>query len=129
VSICFGPHFQDGGSFRCVLPPAARDNPDDYELSLANGNGVAILLALCLLPEPMGGPIAIDAFAGLVTAALRRHLGRRSPELAPSAQAEEGRATIIFLGRREGYIEERLGDLARLVHRCRAIGATHIRWS
>jgi hypothetical protein len=129
VSICFGPHFQDGGSFRCVLSPAARDNPDEYELSLANGNGVAILLALGLPPEPMGGPVAIDAFAGLVTAALRRHLGHRSPEIPTHADTGARRATIVHLGRREGYVEERLGDLARLVHRCRAIGATHIGWS
>ncbi|MBN8905251.1 MAG: hypothetical protein J0H99_01205 [Rhodospirillales bacterium] len=129
VSICFGPHFQDAGSDRCVLQPAARDSLDDYELSLANGNGVAILLALGLPPEPMGGPIAIDAFAGRVTAALRRHLGHRSPEIPAHADMGAGRATIVHLGRREGYVEERLGDLARLVQRCRAIGATHIRWS
>ena len=129
VSICFGPQFQDAGSDRFVLPPAVRDSLHDYELSLANGNGIAILLALGLPPEPMGGPIAIDAFAGLVTAALRRHLGHRSPEILPHAETGAVRATIIHLGRREGYVEERLGDLARLVQRCRAIGATHIRWS
>jgi len=147
VSICFGPHFHEAGSDRCVLPPPARDSLDDYELSLANGNGVAILLALGLPPEPMGGPIAIDAFAGLVTAALRRHLGHlrgdnqdgfpsrssryshRSPEVRSHADAGAGRATIVHLGRREGYVEERLGDLARLVQRCRVIGATLIRWS
>jgi hypothetical protein len=129
VSICFGPHFHDAGSDRLVLPPADRDSLDDYELSLANGNGVTILLALGLPPEPMGGPIAIDAFAGLVTAALRRHLGHRSPEIPTHADTGARRATIVHLGRREGYVEERLGDLARLVHRCRAIGATHIGWS
>ncbi len=36
---------------------------------------------------------------------------------------------IVFLGRREGYIEERLGDLARLIQHSRVAGATHIGWS
>jgi len=88
-----------------------------------------IQLALGLSPEPDGGPFPLGSFAGLVTAALRRHLGQRSPERAPCAETGEGRATIVFLGWRKGYIEERLGDLARLIQRGRAAGATHIGWS
>jgi hypothetical protein len=37
--------------------------------------------------------------------------------------------TMIFLGCREGYTEERLGDLAKLIQRNRAAGAMHFSWS
>ncbi len=36
--------------------------------------------------------------------------------------------TVVHVGRDEGYIEKRLGDLAALIQRSRAIGATHIGW-
>jgi hypothetical protein len=35
---------------------------------------------------------------------------------------------VVHCGRREGYIEERLGDLAALVQRSLAAEATHLGW-
>lgn len=129
MSISFTPCIRDAMCNVGITPAVARHNPDAFELSLSNANGCDILLALWLSPDSHGGPCPLDTFAGLVTAALRRHLGHRSPELAPNEQAGEGRATVVFLGRREGYIEERLGDLARLIQRSRGAGAAHIGWS
>jgi len=63
-----------------------------------------------------------------VTAALRRHLGQRSPEVAPAGHAEPGKMKMIHLGCGEGYIGRRLGDLTGLVQRSRLAGATHIGW-
>ncbi|MGH7152976.1 MAG: hypothetical protein ACREF3_03530 [Acetobacteraceae bacterium] len=40
-----------------------------------------------------------------------------------------GRITVVHCGRREGYVEQRLGDLAILIQRGRAAGATHVGWS
>jgi hypothetical protein len=94
---------------------------------VSNGNAVALLLALGLSPEP-DGIFSLEAFSGLVTAALRRHLGQRSPDVAPAEHAEPGKMTMIHLGRTEGYVERRLGNLACLVQRSRAVGATHIGW-
>ena len=128
MSICFTPLVRDAATDAWLLPPAVHDDPDSYELSLSNANGAEVLPALGIAPDTVGDPYPIGAFAALVTAALRRHLGRRSPELAPTEDAEPGRATFVFLGRREGYIEERLGDLARFVQRSRAAGATHLSW-
>jgi len=127
MSISFMPCVDDPASntWRAL---SGRTDPDGFELNVSDANGVDLLLALGLPPEPVGSPRPIDAFAGLVTAALRRHLGRRSPERQPVTEPGDGRATFIPCGRREGYIEDRLGDLARLIQRSRAAGATHFGW-
>ena len=129
MSMSFSPYVYDNARNIWIALQNTGGEADGLELSLSNGNGCDILLALGLAPDPHGEPYPIDIFAGLVTAALRRHLGQRSPGLPARVDVEKGRATIVFLGRREGYIEDRLGDLARLVQRSRAAGATHIGWS
>jgi hypothetical protein len=127
MSVSFLAYVRDDARDLWVMPALARDNADTFEVSVSNGNAVELLLALGLSPEP-DGIFTLDAFSGLVTAALRRHLGQRSPEIAPAEYAEPGKMTMIHLGRSEGYIERRLGDLACLVQRSRLAGATHIGW-
>jgi len=127
MSVSFLAYVRDDARDLWVMPALARDNADTFEVSVSNGNAVELLLALGLSPEP-DGIFTLDAFSGLVTAALRRHLGQRSPEIAPAEYAELGKMTIIHLGRSEGYIERRLGDLAGLVQCSRLAGATHIGW-
>jgi len=127
MSITFMPMIHDRATDEWHMLDAAGADPDRFEVNVGNANGYDLLLALGLAPEP-GGELALDAFAGLVTAGLRRHLGRRSPELAEATNAGPGRMTMIFCGRREGYIEERLGDLAGVVQRGREAGATQISW-
>ena len=127
MSVSFLPYVRDHVRDLWVIPSLARDDGDGFEVSVSNRNAVELLLALGLSPEP-DGIFTLDAFSGLVTAALRRHLGQRSPEVAPAEHAEPGKMTMIHLGRSEGYIERRLGDLAGLVQRSRRAGATHIGW-
>lgn len=127
MGICFTPYGYDAARNLYTPLPAAHENSEDFALDVCNANGNDILYALDVDPI-LDGAMPIDTFANLVTAALRRHLGRRSPELAPAEVRGADKATLVFCGRREGYIEERLGDLARLVQRSRAIGATHIGW-
>jgi hypothetical protein len=127
TSISFLPYVRDDARDLWVIPAFARADGDAFEMSVSNGNAVGLLLALGLSPEP-DGIFTLDAFSGLVTAALRRHLGQRSPEIAPAEHAEPGKMTMIHLGRSEGYIERRLGDLAGLLQRSRLAGATHIGW-
>jgi hypothetical protein len=127
MSISFLPYVRDDARDQWVIPALARADGDAFEMSVSNGNAVELLLALGLSPEP-DGIFTLDAFSGLVTAALRRHLDQRSPEIAPAEHAEPGKMTMIHLGRSEGYIERRLGDLAGLVQRSRLAGATHIGW-
>ncbi len=102
-------------------------NAGEDEISLSNANGVDVLLAIGLEPEP-AGIVPLSAFAGLITAALRRHLGRRSPAIEPTSDGAPGRLTLIECGRREGYIEAQLGRLARLSQTGVVLGATHISW-
>ena len=128
MTVNFTPYVHDTAHDVWIIPQTTREIGDDFELSVSNANGADLLLALGITPEPNGGLLAIEAFAGLVTAALRRRLGRRSPERAPTLDAEPSKMPLIYLGRREGYIEERLGDLARLVQHSRTAGATHIAW-
>ena len=129
MSVSFLPYVRDDVRDLWVIPSLARDDGDGdgFEVSVSNGNAVELLLALGLSPEP-DGIFTLDAFSGLVTAALRRHLGQRSPEIAPAEYAELGKMTMIHLGSSEGYVERRLGDLAGLVQRSRLAGATHIGW-
>jgi hypothetical protein len=127
MSVSFLPYVRDDVRDLWVIQSLARDDGDGFEVSVSNRNAVELLLALGLSPEP-DGIFTLDAFSGLVTAALRRHLGQRSPEVAPAEHAEPGKMTMIHLGRSEGYIERRLGDLACLVQRSRLAGATHIGW-
>jgi hypothetical protein len=128
VSICFLPYVHDQVHDIWTAPRAARDDPDSFELSVSNANGTELLCALGFAPEPGGGPVPIDHFAGLVTAAARRHLGHRSPALATVEAVHKGRLTVVFIGRPEGYIERPLGDLMTLIQRSRAAGATHFGW-
>ncbi|HMD61048.1 MAG TPA: hypothetical protein VKG78_06435 [Opitutaceae bacterium] len=124
--ISFHPYLFDADRGLHVIPPEARRN-EDFELNVCNSNGIELLLALGLQPEP-DGLLEIATFTNLVTCALRRHLGRRSPALEPVEDAAPGRMTVVFGERSEGYVERRLGDLARLLQQSRMIGATHFGW-
>ncbi len=93
-----------------------------------NANAIDLLLTLGLEPASYGDVIAIDVFSNLVTAALRRHLDKRSRGLSTVEEREPGRMTIIHIGRDEGYIERKLGALMKAIQRGREIGATHFSW-
>jgi hypothetical protein len=127
MSICFMPYVHDSVRNLWTLPPAAHADPDAFQLSVSNANGADLLLAMGLAPEP-DGLTPIDTFGGLVSATLRRHLNHRSAELPVWEDDEPGKMTLIYLGRPEGYIEQRLGELMRLVQSGRAAGATHFGW-
>ena len=129
MSICFLPYVHDHVRDIWMVLPAARADRDSFELSVSNANGADLLCTLGLAPEPSGGPVPIEHFAGLVTAAARRHLDHRSPALATVEDVQKGRLTVVLLGRSEGYIERRLGDLMTLIQRSRAVGATHFGWA
>jgi hypothetical protein len=126
MSVDFFPYVFDPGRGTWGLP--ARFATQVLELNLSNANAADLLNALGLPSDQNAEPMPIEAFSGLVTAALRRHLGKRSPELPPITDTALDRITLVDCGRSEGYIERRLGDLAMLVHQGRAIGATHIGW-
>ena len=128
MSICFLPYVHDQIRDIWIVPRAMSDDPESFELSVSNANGADLLCTLGLAPEPGGGPVPIEQFAGLVTEAARRHLDHRSPALATVEDVQKGRVTVVFVGRPEGYIERRLGDLMTLIQRSRAAGATHFGW-
>ena len=128
MSICFLPYVHDRVRDIWMVPGAVRDDPGSFELSVSNANGADLLCTLGLAPEPGGGPVPIEHFAGLVTEAGRRHLDHRSPALATVEDVQKGRLTVVFVGRSDGYIERRLGDLTTLIQRSRAAGATHFGW-
>ena len=120
-------HIQDRDVW--ALPHIGRPDQEDFEVDVCNANAVDLLLTLGLEPASYGDVIAIDVFSNLVTAALRRHLDKRSPELSTVEEREPGRMTIIHIGRNEGYIERKLGALMKAIQRGREIGATHFSWS
>ena len=128
MTVCFTPYVHDAGNDSFALPHSGHKHQEDFELDVSNANAVDLLLALGLNPSPNGGVMPIDSFANLVTAAMRRHLGSRSPELPAVEDAQPGRMTMIYLGRDEGYIERKLSALAKAIQRSRTIGATHFGW-
>jgi hypothetical protein len=128
MSISFHPYVYDAATGFWKFPPAARQIPDSWEVNVSNANGAELLLAIGLNPDVDHHPMPIDRFSALITAALRRHLGHRSPELQATVHDNPGSMTIVHCGRREGYIEARLSDLATLAQRSRTLGATHIGW-
>ena len=128
MSICFLPYVHDQIHDIWMVPSAVRDDPVCFELLVSNANAADLLCTLGLAPEPGGGPVPIEHFAGLVTATARRNLDHRSPALATVEDAHNGRLTVVLVGRPEGYIERRLGDLMSLIQRSRAAGATHFGW-
>ena len=109
----------------CML--ASRDD-ETFIVNLSNANAADVLAALGLSADDENNPMPIDTFLNLTTAALRRHLDNRSPERELIVDVVPGKMTIIHCTRREGYVVERLGDLAKLIQRSRAAGATYIGW-
>ena len=128
MSVCFAPYVRDADRDTWALPHIGRPDQEEFEVDVCNANAVDLLLTLGLEPASYGDVIAIDVFANLVTAALRRHLGKRSPELPTVQDRELGRMTTIHIGRNEGYIERKLGALMKAIQRGREIGATHFSW-
>jgi len=128
MSIDFCPYVYDSSRDLWTYPDAARANPEAYEMNVSNENAAELLRDLGLDPTPDGGPIPIAEFERWVTAATSRHLDTRSAPLEPFTDAAEGYMTVFFLGRRGGYLEEKLGKLARLIQKSRAAGATHFGW-
>ena len=129
MSVCFLPFIYDTARGAWTLPGRASQDTDAFTLSLANANAADLLNALGIAPEPAPEPLPIGLMSALVTRALRRRLDKRSVAIAPVIDAQPGTMTLIRCGRRAGYVEERLGDLARLIQRSCAIGATHPGWN
>lgn len=109
----------------CML---ASPEDETFIVNLSNANAADVLAALGLSAADENNPMPIDAFSNLTTAALRRHLDNRSPERELIVDPVPGKMTIIHCSRREGYVEERLGDLAKLIQRSRTAGSSHIGW-
>jgi hypothetical protein len=83
MPVSFQPYIFDSDRAGFIIPAVARGN-DYFALCVSNANACDVLHALGLRCEP-DGILAFEAFSGLVTASLRRHLGHRSPAL-PAAQ-------------------------------------------
>jgi hypothetical protein len=126
MTVCFTPYVRGASFGAWVLPHIGRPDQEEFEVDVCNANAVDLLLALGLEPTSYGDVVAIDVFSNLVTAAMRRHLGKRSPELPTIEDSEPGQLAIVHIGRVEGYIERRLGDLARAIQLSRTISVRRI---
>lgn len=132
MTVTFTPYSSPGpdGHF-WKWPEACQRDPERFTLELNNRNAADVLARLGYSGETwIDEPLQINEFARLVTRALRRSLGQRSPAILAHELPPIGAgATFIEGGREEGYIERRLYDLAMLVARAREVGATHIGWA
>ena len=47
MSISFQPYVHDAATDMCLIPYAARQDPDAFEINVSNANGSDLLLAIC----------------------------------------------------------------------------------
>ena len=125
MNVCFSPYTYDAARGAWTIASLVNQDPDAFALCLANANAAHLLDAMGIMPEPL----PIELISVLVTRTLRSRLGKRSPNIPSVIDTQPGTMTLIRCGRRDGYLEERLRDLARLIQHCRTIGATHLRWN
>ena len=126
MTVNFNAYVRDTAANLWRFPRVANADPVE-SLGVSNTNAADLLAALGLA-DPHAEPVPLDVFSNLVTTALRRHLGKRSPAYASVEDIQPGRMSITYCGRSEGYIERRLSELAVMTQEARAIGATHIGW-
>jgi hypothetical protein len=99
-------------------------------LNMANGNAIAVLEALGLLGEvtdtPFGpvpdacGSLDAESFLGRVLAAEVMSVG--DPGTETETLAEEGCATMVMVGRPEGYVDTKLSALREIATWAQARG-------
>ena len=97
-------------------------------INVCNANAADILNALGLPNKPCGD-IAIDPFLGLCRSWLRANIGKTAPALPGARDKEPGKIEVVFFGRREGYLNEKIHALATMAVQAKEQGATHIVWS
>jgi hypothetical protein len=101
------------------------------ELNVANGNAIVILEALGLggeviesgfgpMPADCSGSLPADDFLGRVLAAEIMSVG--DPGTETETFKSEGSATVIAIGRREGYTDEKLAVLREIAEFAQAHG-------
>jgi hypothetical protein len=113
-------------NLNCYNIPDECSNNESFELNVCNTNAEDILKSLGFAVE--GEPVAIGVFTQIISNALRKHLNQKSPLCKQVEIIETGKMTMIDMGRREGYIEAQIFELAKLAHRAKDAGATHIGW-
>jgi hypothetical protein len=126
MSISFYPYIYNNTLNYFDFPEACEDTIDLFVINVCEANARDILNTLGFAVE--GKPVAIGVFAQLISNTLRKHLNHKSPLCEQVELIEPGKMTIIHMGRREGYIEEKIFELAKLAHRAKDAGATHIGW-
>jgi hypothetical protein len=90
MSISFYPYVKNESSQRFEFPTVCMNN-EIYEINLCNANAYDILQTLGLPTQ--GEPVAIGDFARLLSATLRKHIDRKSPEIPPSEDRQPGRSS------------------------------------
>ena len=130
MSIDFYPVRYDADQDIFRIPESARADLDAYSLNVSQDNGIDLLDALGI--DSSFGVKRLDEFSRLLANArqadLKARKGETSPGIATTIDAGPGRMTMIHCGRRAGYVEEKLSQLAVVVQKGRDLGATHLSW-
>ena len=79
MTVSFHPMIYDAQSASWRVVNADGKARDAFEFNLSNANATDLLAALGISPGENAEPYPIEALSHLVTAALRRRLGKRSP--------------------------------------------------
>ena len=101
-----------------ILPESISDAPDGAPEATTTTSPPDILSSACVHITSSVVPIRLLPLASPFIA--------RS--LTATISAEPDRMAMIFGGRRESYVQARLGDLAEHIQRGRAAGTTRFSW-
>ena len=119
--------YPDGWSWdRTDEPPLNPDYRGDLDLHLSNRNMRDVMRALGYeLPEG-GGVLPIDEVIGRATQWLKRNIDKSSIGTRTITTKCAGGAEFVDVGRRRGYLNERIHNIATIAREGKERGATHI---
>ena len=102
---------------------------ESLQHNVCNANAADLVEAMGLPREDyVGGEMPIDTFINRCRNYLRSHIGKPSDAILPEVDKERGKCEVIFFGRREGYINEKLHALVVMAERAKTEGALTISW-
>lgn len=119
------PMVDNGETYTLIRPVAGFESLEDF--NVVNRNARLILGALGIDCDE-GGVVEIKKFAGLCSAWLQHNIGKRSAEFESRTTKGETGPTVIDGGLREGYLNEKIHQLAAMARTGEAAGATLMTW-
>lgn len=119
MSMTFSGYTVDGNRFNCV-------EVEMEDINLCNTNARDVSRSLGMNIDATYGdvePMQIGEFINRCTNFLRARMGHLDPGIPPSEEQDEAGPSVVFFGREEGYLTNRVALIKRHAVLCRDAGA------